>query len=365
MKQFIVGPVEMYPSTKEVLTKGYTYFRTSEYGDMVKTCLNKVSEFLGNSVENSLIYLAASGTGAMDSVVDNCMTQKDKALVINGGSFGHRFCELLGWYKIPYESIDLKWDEVVTPETLEPYNNKGFTTLFVNIDETQTGKLYDIKLLSDFCKKNKMFLIVDAISSFLADEYDMEKYGIDVTIISSQKGLCLSPGMSLVSFSRRMIDKIYSNPLPKSYYFNFRDYFKNIERGQTPFTPAVSIMYELQDMLELIEKAGGKDEWIKIVANKAKYFREKSIDAGLSVPSYPKSNTLTPVYLEDVDAGEVVKLLREKYQLCVNPCGGDLAKRMFRVSHIGNTTIADIDDLLEKILLSIDEVKNKQLQGVK
>ena len=107
MKQFIVGPVEMYPSTKNVLEKGYTYFRTQEYGDMVKDCLKKVSNMLGAD-NSTTIYLASSGTGAMDAVVDNCMTENDKALVINGGSFGHRFCDLLKWYKVPYDSINME-----------------------------------------------------------------------------------------------------------------------------------------------------------------------------------------------------------------------------------------------------------------
>ena len=357
MKQFIVGPVEMYPSTKNVLEKGYTYFRTDEYGNMVKKCLGKISEYLNNHTPNSLIYLAASGTGGMDAVIDNCMTKNDKALVINGGSFGRRFCELLQWHEIPFESINLKWNETLKTEHLEQYDNKKFNTLFVNIDETQTGQLYDIKMISDFCKRNDMFLVVDAISSFLADDYDMDKYGIDVTIISSQKGLCISAGMSLISFSQRMIDKIYSNPLPKSYYFNFRDYFKNIERGQTPFTPCVTTMYELNDMINLIENSGGKDVWVQKVKDKCSYFRKRAIDLGFRIPDYPKSNTLTPVYIDNVDASSVVKHLREKYQICVNPCGGELATKLLRVSHIGNTTIEDIDDLLEKLMLSIEEVK--------
>ncbi len=369
MKHFIVGPVEMYPSTKNVLEKGYTYFRTQEYGDMAKECLTKVAEMMG-AEHSTTIYLATSGTGAMDAVVDNCMGGinkggNDKALVINGGSFGHRFCELLKWYNVPYDSIDLDWNEVVKQKDLEPYENKGYTALFVNLDETSSGKLYDIHLLSDFCKRNNMYLIVDAISTFLADDYDMEKWGIDVTIISSQKGLCLSPGMSIVSFSRRMVDKINREGKPNSYYFDFKPYFKNIERGQTPFTTTVSIMYELKDMLELIEKSGGKDAWIKIVQEKANYFRKKAAEYGLTIPDYPKSYTVTPVLLEEgVNANEVVKYLRENYKICVNPCGGKLGNRMFRVAHIGNTTIADIDELIEKLILSIEKIKDKQLLGV-
>ena len=361
MKHYIVGPVELYDSTKNVLNKGYTYFRTENYGNMVKECLNKLSDYLGNPVENSIIYLAASGTGAMDAVVDNCMTNQDKALVINGGNFGHRFCELLQWHNINFDSIDLKWNEVLTPKDLEPYENKGYTTFFINHDETSSGKLYDMELVSKFCKRNNMILVVDAISSFLADEYDMQKYGIDVTIISSQKGLCLSPGMSLVAFSKRMKDKVLSNPAPSSYYFNFKNYFSNIERGQTPYTPTVTIMYELKDMIDKIENAGGVEVWRNYVKQKCDYFRQKAKSLELIIPDYPKSNTLTPLYFEEVDASEIVKLLREKFEIFVNPCGGDLARHLLRVAHIGNTTIEDIDDLLEKLMLSIKEIKNREL----
>ena len=363
MKQFIVGPVEMYPSTKKVLEKGYTYFRTETYGNMVKECLSKVADMMGAN-NSTTIYLASSGTGAMDAVVDNCMGVNDRALVINGGSFGHRFCELLEWYKVPYDSIDLEWNEVVEPKDLEPYNNKGYTALFLNLDETSSGKLYDIRLVSDFCKRNNMYLIVDAISAFLADDYDMERDNIDVTIISSQKGLCLSPGMSILSFSNRMVDKIKSNSRPDSYYFDFKSYFNNIDRGQTPFTAPVSIMYELKDILGLIENFGGKDAWIKGVNEKAEYFRAKAKKIGLNIPDYPKSNTLTPIYFEDISANEVVKELREKYELFVNPCGGKLADRLLRVAHIGNITIEDLDLLVEKIKTVADELRNKHFQGV-
>jgi aspartate aminotransferase-like enzyme len=158
-----------------------------------------------------------------------------------------------------------------------------------------------------------------------------------------------------------MLDKLKNNPLPKSYYFNFRDYFRNIERGQTPYTPAVTIMYELNDMLNLIDENGGKDVWINKVKEKAQYFRKRANELGLVVPDYPKSNTLTPIYFDDINALELVKLLQKKYELFVNPCGGELATKLLRVSHIGNTTLEDIDNLLDKIMLSIEEVEKGEL----
>ncbi len=362
MTLFTCGPVQMYPSTATIRDKGFIHFRTIQYGDLVKSTMKRLSFFLGNSVDYGTIYLACSGTGAMEATIENCLSKNDKALVINGGAFGHRFCEQLEYHHIPYDSIDLEWNEELTEKHLKPYENKGYTDLFVNIHETYTGQLYDKQMLGDFCKRNNMYFIVDAISSFLADEYDMEKYGIDLTIISSQKGLCCSPGCAFVSFSQRMIDRIQSkNYIAPTKYFDFRDYLNNIDRGQTPYTPPVLVMYEVEDMLNLIDAEGGLNARLKSVEEKCNYFRKKVKEIGLTVPDYPLSNMLTPVQFDDVNAFEVIQVLKDKYDIYVNPCGGELATKLLRVAHLGNTNLADIDNLIEKLLLSINVVKEKEL----
>lgn len=359
MKLFTIGPVEMYPSTQIVRAKGFPHFRTDEYSEVVNKTLTKLAEYIGLKNPNSLIYMACSGTGAMEATVENCLTQEDKALVINGGAFGHRFCEMLKFHKIPFSSIDLKWNETLTEKHLEVYENRDYTTLLVNLHETSTGQLYDIKMLSDFAQRNNMFFIVDAISTFLADTYNMNEYNIDLTIFSSQKGLSCSPGMSLIAFSQKMIDKINTLECPKTMYFNFKDYLKNIVRGQTPYTPPVCVMYEIQDMINIIENEGGLDKHLKFIEEKCFYFRNCIKKIGLKIPDYPLSNMLTPLVFEDVDAYKVIQMLKNKYKYYVNPCGGELATKLFRVSHIGNTSILDIDDLVDKILLSIEEVKRE------
>lgn len=360
-KHFIVGPVELYQSTRDVYQKNFTYFRTTEFGDMVKESLNKLNKLIGNSVENSLIYLTASGTAAMEAVIENCFNLSDKAIVINGGTFGRRFCELLGYHNILFDEIKLEWGETLKEKHLQKYIGQKHTALFVNLHETSTGQLYDIKMLSDFCQKNNLLLVVDAISTFLSDEYNMEKYGIDVTIISSQKGLCLSPGLSFLSFSNRMLNRINACEKTASKYFDFKDYLKNITRGQTPYTPAVFIMYELHDMLEQLDKEGGIEQRLKYIEEKCKYFREKAKENGFKIPNYPLSNMLTPIIFGDVKATEVLQILRERYHLFVNPCGGDLADKLCRVSHIGNTTIDDIDNLIDKLKSVIKELRKKEI----
>lgn len=359
MKHFIVGPVEMYPCTKDIYKEQGVYFRTNDFSEIVFDCLKRLSKLIGNDEVNSIIYLTASGTAAMEAAVENSVNPSDKVLVINGGTFGRRFCELLKFHNKNYDSIDLGFFEVLDKNHLEKYENKGYTMLFVNLHETSLGKLYDINLLSDFCKRNNMMLVVDAISTFLADEYDMKKWGIDMTIISSQKGLCLSPGLSMVSVSNRMKEKILSNQNVSTSYFNFKDYFKNIERGQTPYTPAVNIVYELRAILNFIEQSGSKERWLENIRQKALYFRKKAKNLGFKIPDYPLSYMLTPLMFDDIKASELVRILKDKYQIFVNPCGGDLADKLIRISHLGNTTIDDIDDLFEKMLSSIDEIKSQ------
>lgn len=361
MTMFTIGPVEMYPSTKSVRLNDIIHFRTAEFSELVKNSLARLSKLIGNNEPDSLIYFAASGTAVMEATVENCVNDTDNVLVINGGAFGHRFCELLEFHNKNFKSIDLKWNETLTSEHLVPYEKAGYTMLFVNLHETHTGQLYDIKMLSDFCKRNNLMLVVDAISTFLADEYNMDEYGIDVTIISSQKGLCLSPGMSFVSLSKRMIDKVQTNNKIASKYFDFKDYLKNIVRGQTPYTPPVMVMYELKDMLDLIDKEGGLKARLSNVKEKAMYFRHKALELGFSISDYPISNALTPLICNDISAYDIFTILKDKYNIYVNPCGGDLANILLRVSHIGNTTIKDIDLFFKKLLLSVDELKNKEL----
>ena len=157
--------------------------------------------------------------------------------------------------------------------------------------------------------------------------------------------------------SGRMTEKVMTFSKPKSFYFDYKDYLVNIPRGQTPYTPPVCIIFELQDMLSLIDSTGGLEGRLSEVKTKCDYFRTRVRELGFQIPDMPLSNMLTPLDLTGVaDAYEVIQMLKNKYGYYVNPCGGELANRVLRVSHIGNTTIEDLDDLIRKIQLCIEEV---------
>ncbi len=243
-------------------------------------------------------------------------------------------------HSVPFSEITLEMGKALTREMLEEYDNKGYTAFIVNVHETSTGVYYDINMISEFCKKNNLFLIVDAISSFLADEFDMEKLCVDVMITGSQKALACPPGISVIVLDKKAIDRVEISD-PKSMYFDLKDALKNGERGQTPFTPAVGILRQINVRLKEIETTGGVENEITKIAEIAADFREKIQELPFEIVSESMSNAVTPLHPTTASANDIFRILKDEYQIWVCPNGGELKDQVFRVGHLGALTKAD------------------------
>lgn len=346
-KLFTIGPTQMYKSTLEIRKHIVPYFRTPEFSELMMENKKLMIKLQKADEDSEVIFLTASGSGAMEATVMNCFDHNDNLLVICGGTFGERFVDICDVHNIKHDVIFLKQDEVLTEEHFLPYDNKGITGLLVNIDETYTGQLYDINIIHSFCERNNVLLVVDAISSFLCDPYEAKKYSVDATIVSSQKGLCLAPGLSFVTLSPRMIERV-KRIRAKTLYFDFKEYIKNMERGQTPFTPAVGICFELYDMLHKINEQG-VDNRISEVRDRAKYFRDKIKNMPIHLPQYPLSNAISPIRFEKDIAMDFFAYLKDQKMIMVNPVGGELGKKSIRISHVGDLRNEDYDNLINEI----------------
>ncbi len=348
MRLYALGPVEMYEETFEIGGSQVPYFRNKEFSDVVNHCMAGMKTLLNSDEDSESIFLTCSGTGGMEAVVINCFTEEDNLLIIDGGSFGHRFVELCEIHHIPHTPVVVPRGVTLTRAMLDAaIVDKKFTGLLVNIHESSTGQLYDKAMLSQFCQDNNLIFIVDAISSFLADEVDMKKYGMDCVIVSSQKGLALAPGLTIVTINKKLVDRI-QNIDSHCMYLDFKDHIKNGVRGQTPFTPAVRVILELQARLKHIENQG-YGNLLENAKATAFTFREKIKEIGLAIPDYPISNACTPVLFPAENALAVYQRLIDEYGYVVNPSGGDLANKLFRVGHIGNHSPEDSVELAEAI----------------
>ena len=344
MLNFTVGPVMCSEEVRAVGGEQVPYFRTPEFSSLMFENEQLMLKFAKAPEGAKAAFMTNSSTGSMEAVVMNCFTEEDKVLVIDGGSFGHRFVELCEIHEVPHTALKLRYGQKLTKERLYEYDGQGFTGLLVNIDETSTGVLYDSEMLGEFCRKNGIFYVCDCVSSFLADPFDMAHCGADVMITGSQKVLACPPGISIIILAPRAVERV-KNAKVKSMYFNLSDVLKNMERGQTPFTPAVGILRQINARLKEIEAAGGADAEIARVAAQARDFREKIGELPFEFVSESPANGVTPVHPLNADAHEIFVTLKDEYGIWICPNGGELKSRVFRVGHIGylchedNTTL--------------------------
>lgn len=283
----------------------------------------------------------------MEAAIMHTLSSEDKVLVVNGGSFGHRFTELCALHEIPYTAIELMPGKTLHEEQLRPYANQGYTAFVVNVHETSTGVHYNLDMIHQFCEENGLFLIVDAISSFLADEVDMKKWKIDVLIVGSQKALAVPPGISILGLSKRAVERI-NKIETKCMYLDLKSALKNAERGQTPYTPAVGILLQIHERLSEIEVTGVENEIQKVKAI-AEDFRSKIEGLPLTYFSEAMSNAVTALETQNVSAKKIFDILKDEYQIWICPNGGALAEKVFRVGHIGNLTFEDNEKLTDAL----------------
>lgn len=355
MRLFTLGPVEMFP---EVTDKTIPYFRTPEFSAIMLDTDNLLKRFAGASDSAKTIYLTASGTAAMEAAVTNCFDETDRLLVINGGTFGQRFADICRIHKIPHIELNLPYGETLEARHFAPFFDENITGVLVNLHETSVGQLYDIGIIADFCRQKGACLVSDAIGTFLADEYDMAKYGINVTIISSQKGLCIEPGLSIVILDEKTVQERVGKHKTDNLYFDFNSYIKNFERGQTPYTPAVGICLDLNASLHMIDRRG-LELHLAAVAETARDFREKTKNLPVTLPKFPLSNAMTPIQFAAPIAYEVFELLKNDYDIFVNPTGGVRHDTVLRIAHIGNLTREDNTYLADCMKTAIEKLTKR------
>ena len=356
MLNFTVGPVMCSEEVRAVGGEQVPYFRTAEFSALMLENERLMLRFAKAPEGSKAAFMTNSSTGSMEAAVMNCFTEADKVLVIDGGSFGHRFVELCEIHEIPHTALKLKHGQKLTQERLYEYDGQGYTGLLVNIDETSTGVLYDAEMLGEFCRKNELFYVCDCVSAFLADPFNMAHCGADVMITGSQKVLACPPGISIIILAPRAVKRVTGRKV-KSMYFNLADVLKNMERGQTPFTPAVGILRQINARLKEIEAAGGADAEIARVAAQAEDFRAKIRELPFSFFSESPANGVTPVHPLHADANEVFLTLKDEYGIWICPNGGDLKNTVFRVGHIGHLTHKDNSTL-------INALKDMQRRGL-
>ncbi len=357
MKQrlFTPGPTPLPEEVKLSQAREIVHHRTNQF----KQVFQEVEEGLKYvfQTDNDVFLFTSSGTGAMEAAVANLLSPEDEVLVIGGGKFAERWAEIIQAFGGKVNLVDVEWGKGVDPLKVEEgiSQNPEIKAVFTQLVETSTGAVYDIEALGRILRKTSTVLVVDAISALCAHPLHTDKWGVDAVIGGSQKALMIPPGLAFVAISEKAWKLVENSTSPK-YYWDFKKARNALAKFQTPYTPAVSLIFALRDSLRLL-----KEEGIERVVNRhaelAKATRKAILAMGLKIFGENPSNVITSVTLPpQIDEKKLRRLMQARFGVQVAGGQDSLAGKIIRIAHLGWTDTSDIIVVISALEMALLEL---------
>jgi aspartate aminotransferase-like enzyme len=329
------GPTPVPPEALLAMAQPMIHHRTPQFSAIFAEVAEDLKYVF--QTKNDVLMLASSGTGAMEAAVTNCMKKGDKAIVVNGGKFGERWGKICKAYGIDVIELTVEWGKAVEVEAVKKAldENQGVGAVFVQASETSTTVKHPVKALADLTRGTDTLLVVDGITGVGVFDIPMDEWGIDVLVSGSQKAFMLPPGLAFIALSEKAWKRSEQSDLPK-FYFNLATEKKNLANQTTAWTPAVSLIIGLHEVLKLFKKEGLQRAFER-QAMLGKAVREAFRAHGLQLvaPDAPSDATTGVFVPEGVNGGALVKYLRDVMGVTLAGGQDQYKGKIFRIAHLG------------------------------
>lgn len=357
------GPTPLPPYVCEALSRPIIHHRTPQFQAILKETQENLKYVF--RTKNDVFIFACSGTGVMEAAVVNSVEAGDRVIVIEGGKFGERWTELNKIVGTDVELVKVQWANAVDPQIIKDIleKDKNIKAVFATQCETSTGVANDIEALGKIIKDTDAILIVDAISSLAAIDLQTDNWCVDMAVCGSQKGLMLPPGLGFITVSPKAWKLIERCKTPR-YYFDLGLAKKALDKTDTAFTPAISLIIALNDVLKDMRRQGLD---VIFARNKklAKATRLAMQALGLELfAPQASSDAVTAVKVPDgIDGEKLVKTMRDEYGVTIAGGQSQLKGKIFRIAHMGFITEADLKVGIKTLEEVLSKMGYKFLQG--
>jgi len=346
----IPGPTPCPPEVLQAMAGQMINHRGPEFGEMLHDITAKMKQLF--QTKNDLFLLTCSGTGGLEAAIVNTLSPGDKVLSVTVGVFGERFTSIAEEFGAEVIPLRFEYGRVADPDEIRRalQREPGIKAVMVTHNETSTGVTNDLAAISAVVKEFDKLLLVDAVSSIGSIDLPVDKWHCDVTVTASQKGWMVPPGLAMVSVSQEAWQAHAKARMPR-FNWDFARAQKYLEIGQTPWTPAVSIVFGLAVALDMMLKEGLSNIFARH-ARVGDAAREGVKSLGLSLFPDEKyaSNTVTAVSVRGgMDVKEMLKILREEYQIVLAGGQQSLQGKIFRIGHLGLIAEEDIKEIISAL----------------
>ena len=339
---FTPGPTPLLPAAQFAMAAADIHHRTVEFRALYQRVLNQLKEFVGT--KQDVLLMACSGTGAMEASISNLTSPGDRVLVLSAGKFGERWRDIAKAFGCQADVISAPYGETFSLDEVRKALKPDTRAVLMQATETSTGVRHDVQGIAKLLKdaKSDALLVVDAITGLGTTHLDVDGWGVDVIIGGSQKAVMIPPGLAYLSLSDKAWAAADTSKNPR-YYFDLRKERKNAQKGESSYTPAVSLIAALGASLDFIAAQGGGDlaTGRKALVDNAETCAAmtraavEALGLKLFAPGSPAA-AATAVYApEGLDSGVIVKELKTRFAAIVTNGQGEMKGKIFRIAHIG------------------------------
>jgi aspartate aminotransferase-like enzyme len=289
--------------------------------------------------KGDVLFLASSGTGAMESAVVNLTSPGDEIVVIVGGTFATRWADIGKAYGLNVHTIDVDWRRGATFAEVEGGVKQwpNAKVIFHTWSESSTGVLNDMAEVGKLIRSQNKIYVADAVSGLAVSPMKMDEWNIDAVVVGSQKGLMVSPGLGVVAIGSRAWEKSTQAKSPRFYF----DWTKL--KGTVPFTPALSLLFELDGALDFIQ-AEGMEKIFARRAQVAERVRDLVRRSGMEIYAQKPGNGITGVIPpQGFDMGRLKRRLESDFGVQIAGGLGKVKDTIFRIGHVGHVTDEEVD----------------------
>jgi aspartate aminotransferase-like enzyme len=340
----IPGPTALPPSVREAGSRQMINHRGPEFAAMLARILDGIKPYFGTTSDVAMITTA--GTGGLEAAVVNVLSPGDRVLGVSIGSFGDRFAKIARTYGADVTKIEVEWGQAADPATLraELERDPGYKAVLLTHNETSTGVMNPIRELAAVVREVApgALILVDSVSALGAVPFEMDAWGVDIVVTGSQKAWMSAPGLAMIAASERAWAAMETATMPRV-YLDLRAHRESHAAGQTPFTPAIAVVYQVDEGLRLMTAEGADAIFARHEACAA------ASRAGLEAlgfelfadPRHASKTVTAAVVPDDLDWKSFNGELKRR-GLVLAGGQGKLTGKIFRLGHLGSVTIEEI-----------------------
>jgi len=357
------GPTQIPPEVLLKMAEPIIHHRNPLFEAVVEEVRANLKYLFGT--KNEVLIFASSGTGAMEGAVTNVLSPGDKAVVVRAGKFGERWANIARAYGVETITIDIPWGENLDPLIIEKTlkEHPDAKAVYTQATETSTGARFPIKEIAGIVKNYPdTLMVVDGITGVGVFELPQDAWGIDILVGGSQKALMLPPGLAFAGVSNKAWVFTKTSKIPK-FYFNWAKELSNLEKNQTNFTPAISLIIGLRESLRMIKEEGLENIYQRIDVL-AQATREGAMALGLKIFAKSPSPAVTAIVApEGIDGQAIYKTLWKKYG--VTGAGGQdqLKGKVFRIATLGYADTYDVITAISALEFTLRDLGYKFPMG--